>query len=76
MAGQIGLEIEPIEDTFKESDLIADSTVNYPILDEIETKFFNKTFKIKTFIHELLVLKENYLEKFMMLKIILQEWIE
>lgn len=49
MAGQIGLEIEPTEDTFKESDLIADNTVNYPILDEIETKVFNKTFKNKDF---------------------------
>ena len=43
MAGQIGLEIEPTEDTFKEQDLVADNTVNYPILDEIETKVFNKT---------------------------------
>ena len=49
MAGQIGLEIEPTEDTFKESDLVADSTVNYPILDEIETKVFNKTHKNKDF---------------------------
>jgi acyl carrier protein len=49
VAEQIGLEIEPTEDTFKESDLVADSTVNYPILDEIETKVFNKTFKNKDF---------------------------
>lgn len=49
IAEQIGLEIEPTEDTFRESDLIADSTVNYPILDEIETKVFNKTYKNKDF---------------------------
>ena len=49
MAGEIGLEIEPTEDTFKEQDLITDSTVNYPILDEIETKVFNKTYKNKDF---------------------------
>ena len=33
-AEQIGLEITPSEDTFQESET-ADSSVNYPIVDEI-----------------------------------------
>lgn len=48
-ADQIGLEIEPVEDTFKENEVIADNTVNYPIVDEIEMKVFNKTFKNRDF---------------------------
>lgn len=48
---QIGLEIEPSEDTFKETDetLTADNSVNYPIVDEIEQKLFNQTFKNRDF---------------------------
>ena len=49
LADQIGLEIEPTEDTFKEVENIADNSVNYPILDEIEQKVFNKTFKNRDF---------------------------
>lgn len=48
-ADQIGLEIEPQEDTFREDSQIADNTVNYPIVDEIEMKLFNKTFKNRDF---------------------------
>lgn len=48
-AEQIGLEIEPTEDTFKEEELVADSTVNYPIVDEIEMKLFNQTYKNRDF---------------------------
>lgn len=48
-AEQIGLEIEPVEDTFAEDELVADSTVNYPIVDEIEMKIFNKTYKNRDF---------------------------
>ncbi len=62
VAEQIGLEIEPSEDTFRESDLVADNTVNYPILDEIETKVFNKTFKNKDF-HSRVVGLERHLFK-------------
>ena len=48
-AEQIGLEIEPVEDTFREDEAIADSSVNYPIVDEIEMKIFNKTYKNRDF---------------------------
>lgn len=48
-AEQIGLEIEPTEDTFIEQETVADNTVNYPIVDEIEMKIFNQTFKNRDF---------------------------
>ena len=51
-ADQIGLEIKPVEDTFREEEeslAQADSTVNYPIVDEIEQKLFNKTYKNRDF---------------------------
>lgn len=49
-ADVIGLEIEPCEDSFANNeDTVADSTVNYPIVDEIEKKLFNKTNKDKDF---------------------------
>ena len=48
-ADLIGLEIEPTEDTFKTNEPIADSTVNYPIVDEIEMKLFNQTYKNRDF---------------------------
>ena len=48
-AEQIGLEISPTEDTFAESEAIADNTVNYPIVDEIEMKVFGQTFKNRDF---------------------------
>ncbi len=48
-AEQIGLEIPPTEDTFREDDVVADSTVNYPIVDEIEMKLFNQTYKNRDF---------------------------
>ena len=44
------MEINPTEDTFAEADKIAaDSTVNYPVVDEIEKKLFNKTYKDRDF---------------------------
>lgn len=46
---QIGLEIEPTEDTFREDETIADNTVNYPIVDEIEQKLFQKTYRNRDF---------------------------
>ncbi len=46
---QIGLEITPTEDTFREDEVAADSTVNYPIVDEIEMKLFNQTYKNRDF---------------------------
>lgn len=45
----IGNEITPSEDTFIEEENIADNTVSYPIVDEIETKLFQKTFKNRDF---------------------------
>ena len=48
-ANLIDLKIEPTEDTFKEEETIADSSVNYPIVDEIEMKIFNKTYKNRDF---------------------------
>lgn len=47
---QLGKEIEPVEDTFKENeDIVADNTVNYPIVDEIEKRLFNQTYKNRDF---------------------------
>ena len=48
-ADVIGLEIEPTEDSFREDETIADSSVNYPIVDEIEQKIFNQTYKNRDF---------------------------
>ena len=50
-ADVIGLEIPPVEDTFAEQEEIAsaDSSVNYPIVDEIEKKLFNETYKNRDF---------------------------
>lgn len=48
-AEQIGLEIPATEDTFSEDNIVADNSVNYPVVDEIETKLFNQTFKNKDF---------------------------
>lgn len=49
-ADVMGLEIEPVEDTFAENEKIAeDSTVNYPVVDEIEKKIFNTTHKDRDF---------------------------
>ncbi len=49
-ADVIGLEITPSEDTFAEEEKIAeDSSVNYPVVDEIEKKIFNQTYKNRDF---------------------------
>ena len=49
VAEQLGSEIEPSEDTFKQDELVADNTVSYPVLDEIETKIFNQTYPNRDF---------------------------
>ena len=49
VAEQIGLEIVPTDDTYKEHEEVADSSVNYPVMDEIELKIFNKTYKNRDF---------------------------
>ena len=49
-ADVIGLEIEPCEDTFlAEEKAQEDSSVSYPIVDEIEQKLFNTTYKNRDF---------------------------
>lgn len=48
-AEQIGLEIPPTEDTFREEENIADNTVDYPIVNEIEQKLFGTTYKNRDF---------------------------
>ncbi len=49
IADQIGNEISPSEDTFREEENIADNTVDYPIVDEIENKLFGTTYKNRDF---------------------------
>lgn len=49
-ADVIGLEIEPVKDTFlAEEYLKEDDTVSYPIVDEIEQRIFNRTYKNRDF---------------------------
>ena len=49
-ADVIGLEIPPVEDTFAHAnEELADSSVNYPIVNEIEQKLFNETYKNRDF---------------------------
>ena len=49
-ADVIGLEIEPTHDTFlAEENEKEDNSVSYPIVDEIEQKLFNKTYKNRDF---------------------------
>ena len=49
VAENIGNEITPTEDTFNEEETVADNNVNYPIIDEIEQKIFNKTYPNRDF---------------------------
>ena len=44
-ADVIGLEIPAVKDTFLAEEEKEDSSVNYPAVDEIEQKLFNKTYK-------------------------------
>ena len=48
-ADMIGLEISPSEDTFREDEEVADNTVDYPVVDEIEKKLFGTTYKNRDF---------------------------
>ena len=50
-ADVIGLELPPVKDTFlaQENEELQDSTVNYPIVDEIELKLFKQTYKNRDF---------------------------
>lgn len=49
VSDKIGAEIEPTEDTFREEEVVADSSVNYPVVDEIEMKIFGETYKNRDF---------------------------
>ena len=65
-ADVIGLEIPPVEDTFRDDDseiAKADSTVNYPIVDEIEQKLFNKTNKDKDFHSRIVAIERKLFNK-------------
>ena len=48
-ADVIGLEIPASKDTFLAEEESEDSSVNYPIVDEIEKKLFNKTYNNRDF---------------------------
>ena len=49
-ADVIGLEISPKRDTFMEDEsALADDSVNYPVVDEIEKQLFNTTYKNRDF---------------------------
>lgn len=62
-AEQIGLEITPTEDTFREDETVADSTVNYPIVDEIEIKLFNQTYKNRDFHTRIVTIERKLFNK-------------
>ena len=62
-AEQIGLEIPPSEDTFSEENQVADNTVDYPIVDEIEMKLFNKTFKDRDFHTRIVTIERKLFNK-------------
>lgn len=67
-ADVIGLEIPPVEDTFNEENnrddiAKADSTVNYPIVDEIEQKLFNQTYKDRDFHTRIVTIERKLFNK-------------
>lgn len=62
-AEQIGLEITPTEDTFREEETVADNTVNYPIVDEIEMKLFNQTYKNRDFHTRIVTIERKLFNK-------------
>ncbi len=63
IADQIGLEIEPVEDTFREDEVVADNTVNYPIVDEIEMKLFNQTYRNRDFHTRIVTIEKKLFSK-------------
>ena len=62
-ADQIGLEIPPVEDTFSEENEIADSTVDYPVVNEIEMKLFNQTYKNRDFHTRIVTIERKLFNK-------------
>lgn len=63
LSEQIGTEISPVEDTFAEQENIADNSVNYPIVDEIEMKLFNKTYKNRDFHTRIVTIERKLFSK-------------
>ena len=63
LAESIGLEITPVEDTLAEQEQIADSTVSYPIVDEIEQKIFNRTYKERDFHTRIVTIERKLFNK-------------
>ena len=59
----IGKEIQPKEDTFEEVDNIADSTVSYPVVDEIEKKIFGKTYQDRDFHTRIVTIERKLFNK-------------
>ena len=60
---QIGLEITPTEDTFSEEYQTADSSVDYPIVNEIEMKLFNQTYKNRDFHTRIVTIERKLFNK-------------
>ena len=61
-ADLIGLEIPPVEDTFIE-DEVADSSVQYPVVDEIEKKLFGETHKNRDFHTRIVIIERKLFKK-------------
>ena len=62
-AEQIGHEIEPVEDTYLAQEQVADNTVNYPIVDEIERKLFNQTYPNRDFHTRIVTIEKKLFKK-------------
>jgi len=60
---QIGLEITPSEDTFSEENQVADNSVDYPVLNEIEMKLFNQTYKNRDFHTRIVTIERKLFNK-------------
>lgn len=62
-ADLIGLEIPPAEDTFIEEDEVADSSVQYPVVDEIEKRLFGQTYKNRDFHTRIVTIERKLFNK-------------
>lgn len=62
-SAQMGQEITPSTDTFKDLEEIADDSVNYPIVDEIENKLFNQVYKNRDFHTRIVTIERKLFNK-------------
>lgn len=62
-AEQFGQEITPKEDSFLEEETLADNSVSYPVVDEIEMKLFNKTYKNRDFHTRIVTIERKLFNK-------------